>query len=614
MHKNDNLIIKAKKRQLNTPGLKQKPKLEIFSEQKKNLQNNRPKSKNILKIQEKNNKTQNDFYLKKNNNNNLRPIKLFNNNINNKNFNINKKNIPNKKEIFSEEKNNNKKKIFVANNFDIKNKLENNIIQEKKDSNFLPNNHIIINKLNQENNLNKKNKMFQNKINIIKIEENKNKNLNDIFPKIKKIPKVKEQLNIDGKNNLIKINNRYHDIFDINNPINIKNNIQNKKIKVVLSNKQNGFKNKKIFKEMININNINPNFNKNVKYVLKNPPIKKEENNHLINKQKNLFNNVDINNKMKNEKFSNKFILRKNNNIFNNRNNNIQKNDFNKLKLRINSFSREKERPIINQISEKEKENPIILKDYFYREEINSRIQESMEDFTLIKHPFLSLDKHNLSLFCVFDGHGGDFVAKYLKENFASILHNSIKINYTLNFHGILKSTFESVDKNLEKFDITQNCGSTGTIVVLDNNIIYCANVGDSKCFYIDKNNAVQISEEHNCKNEKEKEQLKKKGVIIFGNRIFGSLSLTRAFGDFEFKKEGITSIPFIKKIYLDKNDIKYLVIASDGIWDIVDKDKLYQIYKELKKDTSEEFCNKLVEFAINEGSNDNISCIVLKF
>ena len=64
MHKNDKLIIKAKKRQLNTSGLKQKPKLEIFSEQKKNFQNNRPKSKNILKIKEKNNKTQNDFYLK----------------------------------------------------------------------------------------------------------------------------------------------------------------------------------------------------------------------------------------------------------------------------------------------------------------------------------------------------------------------------------------------------------------------------------------------------------------------------------------------------------------------------------------------------------------------
>ena len=641
MQKNDKFILKVKKRQLNTSGLKQKPKLEIFAEQKKNLQNNRPKSKNILKIQEKKNKTQNDFYLKKNNNNNLKPIKLFNNNINNNYFNLNKKNIHINNEKFSEEKNSNKKRIFISNNFDDKNKVENNIINinnilsqspKKKNSNLLQKNYIIINKLNQENNSKKNINKFQNKINIIKIEENKNKNLNDIFPKIKKIPKVKEHMiNIEGENNLNKIKNRNHDIFDINNPINLKNNIPKKKIIVALSKEQNGNKNKKIFKDIININNINQNFNnKNIRYVLKNPPpqIKKEE----INKHKNLFNNkenklifklninnININNNLKNDKFSDKLILKKNNNnIFANRNNNIQKNEFNKLKLRINSLSEEKENRLINPSSDKdkdkEKEIPILLKDYFYREEINSRTQESMEDFTLIKHPFLSLDKHNLSLFCVFDGHGGDFVAKYLKENFASILHNSIKLNYTLNFHSILNSTFESVDKNLEKFDITQNCGSTATIVVMDNNIIYCANVGDSKCFYIDKNNAVQISEDHNCKNEKEKELLKKKGVKIFLNRVFGSLSLTRTFGDFEFKKEGITSIPYIKKIYLDKNDIKYIVIASDGIWDVVNKDKLYQLYQELKKDTSEEFCNNLVEFAINEGSNDNISCIVLKF
>ncbi len=268
----------------------------------------------------------------------------------------------------------------------------------------------------------------------------------------------------------------------------------------------------------------------------------------------------------------------------------------------------------LDKDKDKEKEIPILLKDYFYREEINSRTQESMEDFTLIKHPFLSLDKHNLSLFCVFDGHGGDFVAKYLKENFASILHNSIKLNYTLNFHSILNSTFESVDKNLEKFDITQNCGSTATIVVMDNNIIYCANVGDSKCFYIDKKNAVQMSEDHNCKNEKEVELLKSKGAIIFRQRVYGSLSLTRSFGDMDFKQYGVTAIPYITKIYADKNNVKYIVIASDGIWDAVNDKDLFKISKKLKGGTSEEFCNNLVNYAVEKGSNDNISCIVIRF
>ena len=123
--------------------------------------------------------------------------------------------------------------------------------------------------------------------------------------------------------------------------------------------------------------------------------------------------------------------------------------------------------------------------DYFSREEINSKIKEEMEDYILVKHPFLNIEKHNLSLFCIFDGHGGDFVSKYLKENFASNLHKNIKINFSLNFRNILKTSIESMDKEFEKYKEAENCGSTGTIVVLDNNFIYCANVGDSKCFYI---------------------------------------------------------------------------------------------------------------------------------
>ena len=237
-----------------------------------------------------------------------------------------------------------------------------------------------------------------------------------------------------------------------------------------------------------------------------------------------------------------------------------------------------------------------------------------MEDFILVRHPFLSIEKHNLSLFGIFDGHGGDFVAKYLKENFAQNLHKSIKINYSLNFRSILKEAFESFDKNLEKFKEAENCGSTGTLIVVNNNSVYCANVGDSKCFYISKNNVEQLSEDHNCSNEKEKEELKKKGILVFQNRVFGCLSLTRTFGDNQLKKDGIGCTPFIKKIYLDKNCVKYIIIASDGIWDVINQEKLWEIHNELTNGNSEEFCNKLVDYAMNNGSIDNISCIVLRF
>ena len=613
MLKKENNFFKTKKRQINTPGILPKKPVPIFRDNKKNFEANRPKSKNMINNNQNNFHTHLGFYLKQNNN--QKKINLHNNNINNLNMLLNKKNIHIKKDIFSEQKNNNKK-IFLAHNFEGNKEINNNIIrfnndlsksQSQKKKGIEPNNQNLINKLKERNDLNKNKIMFQNKINIIRIEDKNNKNLNDIFPKIKKVSQMNGNLiNINKGNNLDKIIK--------SNDLKIMQNINNKKknIKIVFPN------NKK--NNLMNINNNNHNFNKNMRYILKNRPIIKEEN-QLININKNIFNynengllyKLNINNNIINKpkklvKSSEHYNLNKNNNNLAFRNIILNKNDLNKFNNKKISLNEEK-------ISDTSLEKIIHLKDYFSREEINSKIKEEMEDYILVKHPFLNIEKHNLSLFCIFDGHGGDFVAKYLKENFASNLHKNIKINFSLNFRNILKASIESIDKEFEKFREAENCGSTGTIVVLDNNFIYCANVGDSKCFYINnKNNAFQLTEDHNCSNQKEREELNKKGIMIFQNRVFGSLSLTRTFGDTELKKDGIECNPYIKKILIDKEEVKYIIIASDGIWDVVNKEKLEEFPKELKSGTSEEFCNNLVDYAMNNGSNDNISCIVLRF
>ena len=613
MFKKEKNFFKGKKREIKTPGILAKKPVPIFRGSKKDYELNRPKSKNMIQNNQNNFHTHFGFYLKQQNN--PKKINLHNNNINNLNMLLNKKNIHIKKDIFSEQKNNNKK-IFLAHNFEGNKEINNNIIrfnndlsksQSQKKKGIEPNNQNLINKLKERNDLNKNKIMLQNKINIIRIEDKNNKNLNDIFPKIKKVSQMNGNLiNINKGNNLDKIIK--------SNDLKIMQNMNNKKknIKIVFPN------NKK--NNLMNINNNNHNFNKNMRYILKNRPIIKEEN-QLININKNIFNynengllyKLNINNNIINKpkklvKSSEHYNLNKNNNNLAFRNIILNKNDLNKFNNKKISLNEEK-------ISDTSLEKIIHLKDYFSREEINSKIKEEMEDYILVKHPFLNIEKHNLSLFCIFDGHGGDFVSKYLKENFASNLHKNIKINFSLNFRNILKTSIESMDKEFEKYKEAENCGSTGTIVVLDNNFIYCANVGDSKCFYINnKNNAFQLTEDHHCSNQKEREELKKKGIMIFQNRVFGSLSLTRTFGDTELKKDGIECNPYIKKILIDKEEVKYIIIASDGIWDVVNKEKLEEFSKELKSGTSEEFCNNLVDYAMNNGSNDNISCIVLRF
>ena len=122
------------------------------------------------------------------------------------------------------------------------------------------------------------------------------------------------------------------------------------------------------------------------------------------------------------------------------------------------------------------------------------------------------------------------------------------------------------------------------------------------------------MTEDHNCKNKSEVEAIKKKGVKVFDGRVLGCLSLTRTFGDTDFKEFQISCEPYITKISINKDNIKYIVIASDGVWDIVNAEQLFKIQNELKNGSSEEFCNSLIDYSLKGGSYDNISCIVLKF
>ena len=98
----------------------------------------------------------------------------------------------------------------------------------------------------------------------------------------------------------------------------------------------------------------------------------------------------------------------------------------------------------------------------------------------------------------------------------------------------------------------------------------------------------------------------------VFNGRVFGCLCLTRAFGDTDFKEFGIDCEPYIKKISIKNDHIKYIVIASDGIWDIINEKQLFKIKNELKSGNTEEFCNNLVEYSLYGGSSDNLVIIFL--
>jgi hypothetical protein len=55
----------------------------------------------------------------------------------------------------------------------------------------------------------------------------------------------------------------------------------------------------------------------------------------------------------------------------------------------------------------------------------------------------------------------------------------------------------------------------------------------------------------------------------------------------------------------------KYIVIASDGVWDVITDEDMYRL--SLQISNSEDYVNLIVKTSLSRGSQDNISCLVLK-
>ena len=253
------------------------------------------------------------------------------------------------------------------------------------------------------------------------------------------------------------------------------------------------------------------------------------------------------------------------------------------------------------------------FKEYSYQEDKNKR--DYMKNFHLIT-PKLNRDPAQ-ALFAIFDGHGGRTPAVFCKDNFDLVFEKYMRETKG-NVEKSIKLTFEQIDSDLlAKLKEDERMGSTVTMIYISINSmnkrrIYATNVGDSKGYLLQKSGkCIKLTREHTCKEPDEVERIKQKGGYVFNERVFSSLMVTRSIGDKELKKYGVIAEPYISQLNIDNSNDNYIIIASDGIWDIIDEEKLSIFAKEDMP--AEALCKRLVKMSIEGGSNDNISCIVIK-
>ena len=250
-----------------------------------------------------------------------------------------------------------------------------------------------------------------------------------------------------------------------------------------------------------------------------------------------------------------------------------------------------------------------LVKNYAYYEESNGVFRNYMEDRGKAVEN-LNGDPNKI-LFCLFDGHGGGEVSKFLQENFATEMKN--RLPFTDHFREIAK-LFKDLDQKIKDLNVP-NAGSTATVVYIERQngkkVLYCANVGDSRCVLVNKKGIMRLSRDDRTDDPKEKDRITKQGGTIINGRVNGILMLSRAFGDWRLKNAGVIVDPHIIRIEINDDDL-YLIIASDGIWDVI-KDEECKGLTELNPNTLQ-ICKNIVVESLNRISQDNISCFVISF
>ena len=171
----------------------------------------------------------------------------------------------------------------------------------------------------------------------------------------------------------------------------------------------------------------------------------------------------------------------------------------------------------------------------------------------------------------------GERVAKYTGTK----LHDIIKAEEAFkakDYAQALKKGFLSIDRAIladRDFDEDPSgCTATVNLITADGRI-FCANAGDSRTVLGIKGTAKPLSFDHKPQNEEEKARICAAGGFVDFGRVNGNLALSRAIGDFEFKKNKdlpaekqiVTADPDVTEHQISDDD-EFLVVACDGIWD----------------------------------------------
>mmetsp|Transcript_29666 Transcript_29666/g.82884 ORF Transcript_29666/g.82884 Transcript_29666/m.82884 type:complete len:367 (+) Transcript_29666:181-1281(+) len=232
--------------------------------------------------------------------------------------------------------------------------------------------------------------------------------------------------------------------------------------------------------------------------------------------------------------------------------------------------------------------------------------------------------------YAVYDGHGGGEAAHHcaqkLHRNLLGLMESEgCRVCGGGSEDGRWKSALEraylQTDGELQQDSCT---GTTAVAALLRSDKIVVANTGDSRAVLLRNGHARALSDDHKAGRADERARVEAAGGHVVswnGVRVMGVLSMSRAVGD-HFLRPFVIPDPEITVTARHAED-ELLILASDGLWDMLSNQEACTIAKQTlvkagaearrsPKDAAQCAATRLVKAALNRGSADNISVIVV--
>ena len=438
-----------------------------------------------------------------------------------------------------------------------------------------------------------------------------------------------------------------------NNALMNSNNInKNVKRKTPIKNRKPIFNNKENIVNNYNINNIRIKVPKFIQGELIEEPNEEKINFNKMNisNNKSNNNNIEYNNIMpiyhsQNIKRENINELQQEKNINNENNIRSQKmnnNELNKEKKKNKQRSQstgitdplQKENKIIKEKREDNKCQKKIkeILPYTHVGFDGEEPKENNQDNYFIYKNFMNKKKYIYMSVC--DGHGveGHFVSDFIKEILPYDMSENLKFFNILTdnekekekIFDVIKETFINANEKLVSNEEINSLfsGSTCVSVIYTPEKLIVPNIGDSRAVLgrlINKETneykSIELSRDHKpTEKDEEKRILENDGRIqpfIEDGEFVGpqrvwikedevpGLAMTRSFGDRMAATVGVISEPEIKEYIFNPND-KFMIIASDGIWEFISSQECINIIKEFYNNNDIKGC---CEFLYQESS-----------